>query len=438
VKPGALDAHERIAVTLEMLHAVSRETDPNEATRQFALRYGQLYPLDRYVSTSRRGLGPGEYKITRSMTADDLRSPAARSNPWRDWASLPVHRGGFLGEVMAGGEPRVYHNLRIRDDPAVGNVLSEMGSCVAVPLLDAGEDLNWSFMFRRDPAGYDEDELAEALLVSNLVGSMTKHLVANQEIRRLNQRLTAQFEEVARVQQSLLPTRHPEVPGLVIATSYLPSDLAGGDYYDFFELPGPPAGGRWGFLIADVAGHGVGAATVMAMLHAILHSYPNLGQGPAAVMRWANDRLCAAGMASSFVTAVFATYEPATRTLRYARAGHPPPLVKEGATGRVWPLAGAASLPLGIEPDFDVTEATVRLGERDTVVLYTDGITEALGRDRRTMFGVAGLERALEVCSGEPDCVVDSVHAALHEHTGVLTRSDDQTLVAFRVAGAAG
>jgi len=77
------------------------------------------------------------------------------------------------------------------------------------------------------------------------------------------------------------------------------------------------------------------------------------------------------------------------------------------------------------------TSASIRLEPGDTVVMYTDGITEAFNPSRE-MFGVAGLDASLEGCSGAPDCVVDSVHGALYEHTNSRTRDDDQTIVALR------
>lgn len=424
----------RIAATLEMLLAVSRQTDPNEASRTFGSHYWKLRPHDFYLSASIRGLEPGQYKITRAVPIEVLSDPEAMRpgngpNPWRDWSRLPVHTGGFVGEVIARGTPQLFDNLHLADDPVIGDRLGAMRSAIAVPLFDAGEALNWSFNFRRMPGAYTEDDLEQALLVSNLFGSMTRNLVSLQQVRELNARLQAQFEEVARVQQSLLPRQHPQIPGLKIATSYLPSDVAGGDYYDFFPLPD----GRLGILIADASGHGVGAATVMAMLHAILHSYPDLHRGPAPAMKWANDRLLDAGMEGSFVTALFAIYDPQRRTLTYSRAGHPLPRVKDGRTGAVRPLEGAASLPLGLMP-IDPDEAVAQLNPGDTVIFYTDGITEAFGGpNRRTMFGIEGLDTALERCSGDPDCAVDSIHTALHDHTSSLTRADDQTLVVFRV-----
>ncbi|MBX3358338.1 MAG: serine/threonine-protein phosphatase [Phycisphaeraceae bacterium] len=433
----ALSRTDRLTIILEMLRAVSRQTDPNLASFEFSSRYWRLRHFDFFLSLSTRGLDKGQYKITRRRSVQQILADIDRGgpaqNPWAEWSSNPVLTGGFLGEIIAKAEPQLFRNLRLTNDPVVGDLLAEMGSCIAVPLYDSGEPLNWALTFRREPDGLDEEDLEESLMVGNLVGTSTRNLVAANEVRRLNATLRAQFDEVARVQQSLLPAAHPEIPGLKLATSYLPSDVAGGDYYDFFELPG----GRWGILIADASGHGVGAATVMAMLHAILHAYDGLAHGPAAVMQYANKRLTAARMDGAFVTGVFATYDPATHRLSYARAGHPAPLVKDGRSGAVYPLEGAATLPMGITDDYDVAEASVTLRPGDTVVMYTDGITEAFAPGTKSMFGTAGMIDAMLHCSGDPDCIVDSIHSALYKFTGVRTRADDQTLVALQVSAPA-
>jgi sigma-B regulation protein RsbU (phosphoserine phosphatase) len=176
----------------------------------------------------------------------------------------------------------------------------------------------------------------------------------------------------------------------------------------------------------------------MAMLHAILHAYRSTIDGaavhPDEVLRFANERLCAASIESSFVTAFFAVYDPDAATLTYSRSGHNPPRFKDGRTGEIRSIEGAGSLPLGVFVDSALTRETLRLWPNDTVIRYTDGITEAFSADRR-MFGVERLDQALTRCSGEPDCVVDSVHTALYAHTGSRTRADDQTIVAFRYLG---
>ncbi len=444
--PTAVHTSTRLDLMLEMLEVISRQTEPNEAVRHFSARMRELSGHHGAVAISLRGLEPGEYKITRLFGIEppakileaagngELRPAAGEdpatfaTNPWRDWQRMPTLRGGFLGELIAQQRPQVLSGLAVQDDPVLGDALAEMGSALVTPVFDGGEMLNWLFTFRREPEGYSQADLENQMLITNLFGSMTRNLVWAQRAQALNDALQAQFEEVARVQQSLLPERNPEIPGVTIATSYLTSDQAGGDYYDFFEL----RDGRWGFLIADVSGHGAGAATIMAMLHAILHGYPNLHDGPARVLKHANDRLIAARMSSSFVTAIFAVYDPRRRELIYSRAGHPPPVIKDRRSGAVRLLEGAGSLPLGVLPEFEPREETVKLQPGETVVLYTDGVTEEFD-DQRRMFGTEGLLEAISDCSGQPDCIVDSVHGALYRHTGRRSRRDDQTLVVMSV-----
>jgi phosphoserine phosphatase RsbU/P len=427
----------RIDLVLEMLRELSRAKTPGQVTRAFIERSLILRPMDYVVAISTRGLEPGQFRITRRTDPGPIiRGEAVLTLP--DYppmsSAFPVHRGGLIGRLVADWHPKVIQNLHVPEDPVLGREVAGMGSVLAVPLFDEGEAKNWSIQFRRAADGFSLADIEATIITSNLVGGNNRRMGLAHEVRQLNEQLTRQLEDVARVQRALLPGKIPEIPGLKIATSYLTSDQSGGDYYDFFEFES----GRWGILIADVSGHGAAAATVMAMLHAILHAYRSTIDGarilPDRVLRFANERLCAARIESSFVTAFFAVYDPAEGVLTYSRSGHNPPRLKNGATGEIRVLDGAGSLPLGVFEDSGAVSESVRLRPNDTVILYTDGITEAFNTQRE-MFGVERLDAALTGCSGDPDCIVDSIHTALYAHTGVRTRADDQTIVAFRYLG---
>jgi len=172
----------------------------------------------------------------------------------------------------------------------------------------------------------------------------------------------------------------------------------------------------------------------MAMLRAILHCYEGRDFSPASVMAYANDKLVASNLDGSFVTAFFAVYDPSDGSLAWSRCGHNPPLLKSPGLGRVIELEETGVPPLGVVPGIAPEQESRTLEPGDTLVLYTDGITEAFNT-HQVMFGVGGLIAALEACSGMPDCVVDAVHAALYRHTGVMDRDDDQTLVALQRVG---
>ncbi len=434
----AKTSSERIAVLGELLREISHAESPSEITRSFVTGYRRIRQVDMHLAVSVRGLAPGRYKITRMISTEQTRigdvEEYAAADPWRDWEQIPLREGGLIGELISTPEPKLRTHLRVDRDPALGEAASGLGSCLAIPLYDAGEALNWTVTFRKDPEGFTHADLEQSYLVANLVGTATRNLLALQQNRTLNAKLERQFEEVARVQQTLLPRKTPDIPGLSIATSYLTSQQAGGDYYDFFRLPG----GEWGILIADVSGHGAAAATVMAMLHAILHGYAGPDFQPHAIISYVNRRLVEAELEGMFVTAFLAVYDPEAGTLRYARSGHNPPRLKKAGGGEVLTIDGQAVPPLGLFAEgYEPVSNELTLDRGDTLVLYTDGITEEFGPDRE-MFGVEGLDKALRDCTGEPECVIDSVHAALFRHTGKRDRGDDQTLVVMRYLGKPG
>ncbi len=419
-----------------MVREISTAVTPLQVFSAFAEHYWVLRPMDYMISLSTKDLPestPPPYRITREFNLESIRAaniaPASVEH-WRKRELIPVHSGGFLGECVALKRPQIIHELNLRNDRVLGNRLAGMGSACVMPLYDEGEPRYWNIQFRKDPYAFTVDELEQGVLVANLAGGNNTRLILVEEVRKLNAALKQQFEEVARVQRSLLPSQTPDIPGLEIATSYLTSDQAGGDYFDFLKFPD----GTWGVIIADVSGHGAAAATVMAMFHGILHSYSGETTEPDAVLRWANTRLFAAGIEGTFITAFLGIYDPRNARIRYARSGHNPPLIKSGQTGQVRILDDQGALPLGVFDPYEITCETIDLRPNDTLILYTDGITEAFD-GARTMFGEARLRDALDHCSGAPDCVVDSVHGALFKHTGTMSRADDQTLVAIRYTG---
>jgi len=429
----------RIPILMEMVGAISRAKDPQEVLREFSNGLSRLQAIEGYVSLSTRDLPPGHYRITR-LIRDVAPERIADVDPWHDRDAIPVHKGGFFGEIIRQAYPEIIHHLNVRDDPVVGDRLAEFGSMMAVPLFDNGEPLNWSIALRRDPEAFTVEELEDVILRNNLVGSTIRNVLARQEIARTHETIRQEVQRIADIQRSLLPERMPDISGVKMAASYETFDQAGGDYYDFIPLrrtgndradghPDEP----WALFVADASGHGPAAAVVMAMLHAILHAYPNINAGPGSVMQYANQHLCEKRIESSFVTAFLGIYDPKTRRMTYARAGHNPPLVKAPGSGNpVQRIDHPGGIPLGVLDDFTYEESCIDLNPGESLVLFTDGISEASSPDGE-MFGVEGLVDALTACTGDPDCVVDSVMNALREYEGGIRPSDDQTLVVMQV-----
>ncbi len=430
---------ERLPILMDMVAGLSRADDPKEVLRVFSQGYARMYGPQGYISISTRGLESGAYKVTRLITSDVPRN-IGRADPWSQWSSIPTHRGGFLGSIIKDPCPQVVHNLYLRGDPVIGDALKQYGSMLAIPLFDNGEPLNWSITFSKDPEGFSLRDLEETLLHSNLGGATVRNTMITQQLRQTHEELRREVEQIANIQRALLPREIPDIPGLDIDVSYKMFDQAGGDMYALRPLrPGNDGqdfdpSGPWGILVADVSGHGPAAAVVMAMMQSIIETYPGEPGGPAEVLEHANRYLYAKQIESRFVTAFFAIYDPVTRRFTYTRAGHNPPVwMRPG--GDDWDMArldANGSLPLGITGDVSYGETMITLEPGQTIVLYTDGITEAMSPDGR-MFGVEGIEASLTECTGYPQCVIGHVTTSLQAHESTVRPKDDQTLVVMRV-----
>ena len=433
----------RIPILMEMVAALSRATEPKQVLREFAEGFLKLQGPSGYVSLSTRGLQPGEYKITRLVTGSVV-TEMSNADPWRDWSSLPVHRGGFFGALIRKAYPEIIHSLDLRDDPVVGNALAKYKSLMAIPLFDGGEPLNWTITLREDPQGFTVQELEELILPSNLGGATVKNVMITQQLRDAHAEIQREVEQIAKIQRALLPQKIPSIPGLKIGVSYETFDIAGGDMYTLRPLrrTNPTAAigessydpnGPWGILVADVSGHGPAAAVVMAIMQSVIETYQREPAGPAEVLEHANHYLITKRIEQRFVTALFAIYDPITRQFTYSRAGHNPPLLMWPQPGReISRLEGNGGVPLGIMAGESYGETSITLAPGQTLVLYTDGITEATSPAGK-MFDVNGIERSLTDCTGEPDCVIDHLTTAVREHEAGIRPRDDQTLVVIRV-----
>jgi sigma-B regulation protein RsbU (phosphoserine phosphatase) len=284
---------------------------------------------------------------------------------------------------------------------------------------------------RKDPGAWERDAFPERVWLSSLFGRATQALVLSQQLKSAYEIVDRELRVVADIQRSLLPKTLPKIPGVELATYYRTSHWAGGDYYDFFELPE----GRWGFLIADVSGHGTPAAVMMAILHSLTHGHPGHPDPPSALLRHVNNRLAAQYTAENevFVTAFYGIYDPAKREFSYACAGHNPPRLRKCSKGHVLAIEDVGGPPLGLFPDLEYAESKVTFNPGDILVLYTDGITEAMNAESE-QFSPERLDQILTGCSMSASQIVDAIVAGVNRHTGLLDPHDDQTLLVAKIS----
>jgi sigma-B regulation protein RsbU (phosphoserine phosphatase) len=242
-------------------------------------------------------------------------------------------------------------------------------------------------------------------------------------VRQNRDRLDQELASAARMQRLLLPGAMPEHSRVRFAASYATSRHAGGDYYDVLSL-GPD---RFGIVVADVSGHGAPAAIVMAMIRAVLHTYPGVADDPAQVLHYINRHFQFLWDTAMYATAVYAVLDASRGSIRVASAGHPLPLLvrdKEVSAISVDTSMCLLWNELGGVPCVDVS---LRAGDR--IVFYTDGITDRQG-GRGEMYDAERLVAALSRTGrGEPAEIVRAIGADLDAFSAGIEADDDQTLV---------
>jgi sigma-B regulation protein RsbU (phosphoserine phosphatase) len=236
----------------------------------------------------------------------------------------------------------------------------------------------------------------------------------------------SELEIAANVQQKLFPRKLHRLASLDYAGHCVPAREVGGDYYDFLEI----GERKIGFVLGDVSGKGVPAALLMANLQACFRSQqPASLENPAQVLRAVNRHFFESTTADRYATLVFAAYDDVMRTVRYVNCAHCPPLLLR-ATGELERLGSTATM-LGAFARWDCAEAETQLCTGDTLLLYSDGVTEA-GGDSGDEFGEERLIHALRVNQRLPaQPLVEAIVHDVQEFSG-SARSDDVTVVALR------
>jgi sigma-B regulation protein RsbU (phosphoserine phosphatase) len=199
----------------------------------------------------------------------------------------------------------------------------------------------------------------------------------------------------------------------------------GGDFYDVIELPDD----RLGIFIADVADKGMPAALFMALTRTLVHAAARETSSPAEALRRVNELLLPDTKQGMFVTAVYAVLDLNTGEMTYANAGHNPPLwVRRDSLEKLT----RTGIALGASENANMSERTIQLTEGESLLLYTDGLTEAFNLEG-DMFGEERLLRALGWQeSASADDMIKAVESALDDFAGNAPPSDDLTMLAVR------
>jgi sigma-B regulation protein RsbU (phosphoserine phosphatase) len=297
--------------------------------------------------------------------------------------------------------------------------------------IKRGQFLGVLYLDSRRPAAFSklDRQLLDAFTDQAASILDNARLVARERER---QRLEQEISIARSIQQALLPRNFRDYPHLSVTGCNFPSLSVGGDYFDVFPLDE----NRTAFLIADVSGKGLGAALLTTMLQGVL-SGMTLGTDPARLFNHLNRFLCDHAEVGRYATMFFGILDD-QGALEYINAGHPSPiLIRRGGSAEYAFTEG--SFPVGLVPEAQYSTACVRLEAGDTLVLFSDGVTEAM--DPKEEF--FGMPRLVQLLTGHNETPLDDLQKLVLEAVENFARgtsqADDLTLllVRYRAAGAA-
>lgn len=267
-------------------------------------------------------------------------------------------------------------------------------------------------------------------LLMTLSDQMASYMHIYDLVDRLKSAEQAKIElELAReIQQRLLPKKALNLKGVDLLGELIPAERVGADYYDYWNH-----GSNLGVCIADVSGHGVGGALLAFSLRACLKAQSSNLETPSPVVEQTNKMLFSDLFCSEqFISLFYAQYLPEKKTLVYTNAGHPPPLLWHEKEKRGEWLLTHDSL-LGIEPNLEFHEKKLTLEKDDLLILYTDGLTEALGRNGERFGGPRLLKTIEKYAPQQPGEILQNVLGSWREFSSPGTMKDDVTVVLLKV-----
>lgn len=279
----------------------------------------------------------------------------------------------------------------------------------------------------------DIDASTEIGEIAQAFSDITMKLRESQVNLAEQERLQKEMQVAQEIQQTLLPSDFPQVEGYEISSYYAAAKEVGGDYYDFVEVDKDTIG----IVVADVSGKGVPGSLVMTMIRTALRTEARGVKDAAEVLSRVNDFVVNDMKKGMFVTLFYVIIDSKRRKVNYASAGHNPMILYRAAKSKTYYL-NPHGFPIGISlPDKDlfrntIQSDTISLAEDDILIIYTDGITEAMNR-KRALFGE---ERFLEVIREHgtlpPNAFVDRLHEEILSFTEGNPQNDDITLVAIK------
>lgn len=416
--PSASLPGERLALLARLAQQFSSSLDLDEVLNRVMDEVIAAVRAERGFVMLRDADGVLSFMVARGLDQRTIEEPG-----------FQVSRG-VIERVATGGRPILSSDAQQDDRFSMRQSIVSLGlrSILCAPLIVRDQITGVIYVDSRLRAGIFTP--ADLELLTSIASSAAIALENARLYRAAIERgrLERELQMARDLQFGLLPQALPMLPGWEFAARWQPAREVAGDFYDFVHA----RDGRLGLLVADVADKGMAAAIFMALSRSILRASLASAASPADGIAAANRLICQDATGGMFVTLFYAEVN-ALGKLTYVNAGHNPAILSDGRQGTCIELAGTGPL-LGVDEHASYRQETLQLGPDDFVLLYTDGVTEAVsGRATDAPFGEERLRESVQAQhAGSASAVLDALSQALKEFMGPTPPFDDVTMVGIK------
>ncbi len=339
----------------------------------------------------------------------------------------------ILNRSLKDGQAILCHDVQEEFPDSTSASDAKLRSLMCAPLLDqGGKPMGVMQIDTRDGRGrFEEGDLDVLASVASQISAAVQNAQMHKVLIKQRE-LDHELQSARQVMLSLLPDRPAAVPGYDFWAYYEPARHVGGDYYGFIPVgladSGEAEAPRWAIAVGDVVGKGMPAALMAAKLSAEVRLYLRGNSQPEELLELLNRHFEDRSSIDMYITFILLVLDVASGRLRVVNAGHPPPLIHR-RDGHVEEFGrGVSGLPLFIMPGYEYESAETTLEPGETVILYTDGVTDAVTASGDRL-GEARLRRALATAQGA-QAVGQQIIQAVQQHAADHPQFDDITLVA--------
>ncbi len=411
----SLTTVDKLRMLLDITKKISRSLDLDEILTLVMDTLDSLLPYDAagiyLIDTEDQSNHIFHAKALRGYQVESLEFPDLKEGE------------GFLGYVAQTGKTIICHN--VAEDSRYFRARELTKSEMVAPIFSNDKVIGVFDLESDNLNAYTEDDLQVLLLLSSQVALIIEKVMLYEQLIE-KQRLQGQLETARQVQLALLPDKDPQVEGFDISAYNYSTEEVSGDYYDWVKIYDD----QIGVVLADAAGKGIPAALLMAFLRASLRFGALAGYAPHISMTKVNSLLWDSTERHQFVTAIYGIFDGIHRTFAFTNAGHNPPVLLR--TNGEADIIKYGDLPLGMFQDSRYHQHFLRFREKEILLLYTDGITEAENIDGEEF----GLDRVIDILRENRDLtakeLIKKIHQSVIEFIEGNTLTDDATLFVIK------